>query len=342
MNPDASPGVPWLVFGATNKKLLETHKDTVKTAVVSRLRVLAREDCYGLTAEQLVKIGACDPVRLFVKNEPHSRTKLNEGRVRLISSVSIVDQIVERVLWGPQNDAEILRWRTIPSKPGLGLEDADVMVLCEAVRTGLAMGPAAMSDMSGWDFSVQAWEFDNEVVMRNALNESDVDSTFGRVNANRMYCLSLSVFALSDGTLVAQRARGIMKSGSYGTSSINSRQRVSAGYYCGASWCIAAGDDAVEGFVPDAVSKYHALGHNLKGYDPVVGSLESFGFEFCSTWMSRGKGYPVDPSKSLFRLLHRRPGDSEALRQWRREMRHHPRIKYYEELLLRAGWSAQN
>lgn len=329
-------------FATTNKKLLAVHGESVKKAVVERLRVLATEDCRGKSAVQLVQMGACDPVRIFVKNEPHNSSKLKEGRVRLISSVSLIDQIVERILWGVQNDADIGCWSRIPSKIGMGLSDEDVARIWGDVRTGYAMGPVAASDMSGWDFSVQAWEFDNEVILRNALNGSSIESLYGRVNMNRMYCLSLSVFTLSDGTMIAQKERGIMKSGSYGTSSINSRQRVSAAYLVGAPWCIAAGDDAVEGFVPNAVEKYRQLGHNLKGYDKLSGSLETFGFEFCSTLMARGVGYPVDPSKSLYRLLHRKPGDEDALYQWRQEMRHHPRRAYWEELMLRAGWAAQN
>ena len=331
-----------MALAPTNGKLLEGYSGLVRRLVVARLRILAGADLRGRTAEELVQMGACDPVRIFVKNEPHSAAKLSEGRVRLIASVSLIDQIVERVLWGPQNDAEIHSWFKIPSKPGLGLEDEDTALLCAEVMRRLAEGPAAASDMSGWDFSVQEYEFDNEVLARNALNGSTLETLFGTVNANRMYCLSLSVFALSDGTLIAQRQRGIMKSGSYGTSSINSRERVMAAWYAGADWCIAAGDDALEAFIKHAEERYWALGHNLKGYDPVEGSLESFGFEFCSTWMSRGVGYPVDYSKSLFRLLHKKPGDQDALRQWRKEMRHSPHLATCEDLLLRVGWSTQN
>lgn len=331
-----------MALAPTNGKLLDEYEALVRRLVVARLRILAGPALAGRTAVELVQMGACDPVRIFVKNEPHSAAKLSEGRVRLISSVSLIDQIVERVLWGLQNDAEIASWYRIPSKPGLGLEDGDTALLCSEVQRKLALGRAAASDMSGWDFSVQAFEFDNEVLLRNALNGSTLDTLYGRVNANRMYCLSLSVFTLSDGTMIAQRERGIMKSGSYGTSSINSRQRVAAAYYAGADWCIAAGDDAVEAYIRQAAERYSALGHNLKGYDLLVGSLESFGFEFCSTWMSRGVGYPVDYSKSLFRLLHKKPGDPDALRQWRKEMRHSPHLAHCEDLLLRVGWITQN
>jgi hypothetical protein len=342
LNMDASPGVPWMVFGNNNAQLFSTHRRAIWSAVVERLRVLAGRDFRGCSAEELVKAGACDPVRLFVKNEPHNSKKLAEGRVRLISSVSLVDQIVERLLWGRQNAEEMSVWQRIPSKPGFGLTDMDVSTIYESVRHQFAMGPVAMSDMSGWDFSVQAWEFDHEVLMRNGLNGSDYSSLYGRVNANRMYCLSMAVLTLSDGTMIAQRERGMMKSGSYGTSSINSRQRVCAAYFVGADWCMAAGDDAVESFVADAESRYAALGHNLKGYELAKGSVDNFGFEFCSTWMSRGLGYPVDPSRSLFRLLHKRVGDQEALHQWRMEMRNHPDKLRWEGLMLRAGWSAQN
>lgn len=75
-----------------------------------------------------------------------------------------------------------------------------------------------------------------------------------------------------------------MKSGSYCTSSSNSRIRCLMAELIGSPWCIAMGDDSVEGFVDNAREKYEALGHTCKDYVPCStdsdGSLQSV--NFCS------------------------------------------------------------
>lgn len=43
---------------------------------------------------------SCDPVRVFIKEEPASKNKRETGALRLISSVSIVDTVVHRLLFG--------------------------------------------------------------------------------------------------------------------------------------------------------------------------------------------------------------------------------------------------
>jgi hypothetical protein len=341
----ASPGVPLAVFGNTNSRVLSLMEQHVIDTVTARLTLFSKRSAKaeGLSAVELVREGFCDPVRLFVKNEPHRKVKLLAGRQRLISSVSLIDQVVERVIGRLQNASELNCWDRIPSKVGLGLDDFGVRKLWTEVSNQSLHRRVGYSDMKGWDWSVQDWEFDLEVMARLVLNGSSLDSLYGRLLSNRMYCLSLSVFATSDGELIAQASRGVMKSGSYWTSSTNSRLRVMVAWMVGAEWVMAQGDDAVEHIVPDAKAKYYELGHNLKALDPVKDPLRVCGFEFCSTWMLwPGLGYPASWWKILYRLLHKSPGDAEALEEALGLLRHHPERESFEALLVRAGWSAQN
>lgn len=41
-----------------------------------------------------------DDIKVFVKQEPHSWEKISEGRFRLISAVSMVDTMVDRIVFG--------------------------------------------------------------------------------------------------------------------------------------------------------------------------------------------------------------------------------------------------
>lgn len=40
-----------------------------------------------------------DPLKIFIKQEPHKDKKIAEGRLRLIMSVSLIDSMVDRILF---------------------------------------------------------------------------------------------------------------------------------------------------------------------------------------------------------------------------------------------------
>lgn len=294
--------------------MLKSCSKLVAYAVAQRLLKLSTSDIRGLTPEELVRGGFCDPVRLFVKQEPHPMSKVETGRLRLISSVSLIDQIVERMMFGIQNSLEIDNWKSCPSKPGMGLSLVEQgKVVWDEVRFKHTLCPAAEADISGFDWSVQEWELMADVEMRVRLgNFGPQLETAAR---NRFFCLSNSVFQLSDGTMISQGLPGLMKSGSYCTSSSNSRIRVLMAELIGSPWCIAMGDDSVEGFVPEAREKYAALGHNCKDY--VACSTESNGelesFNFCSHRFSRRAIWLESWAKSLFRFLDNPKRDFDDL-----------------------------
>lgn len=252
----------------------------------------------------LVRLGFCDPVRLFVKQEPHSRAKVEQRRFRLISSVSLIDQIVERMLFGYQNNMEIAMWRTCPSKPGMGLSLSEQ---AESIWKDLehkhSIESASEADISGFDWSVQSWELEADVEMRISLGS--FPAKLANTARARFHCLANSVFQLSNGTMIAQGLPGLMKSGSYCTSSSNSRIRCLMAELIGAPWCIAMGDDSIEGYVENARGKYHALGHMCKDYVPCEtdcsGKLLSA--NFCSHYLSSGKFYLTSWPKTLVKYF---------------------------------------
>nr|WNK15295.1 MAG: RNA-dependent RNA polymerase [Polerovirus monocotyledonae 2] len=235
-----------------------------------------------MTAEQLVQNGLCDPIRLFVKGEPHKLSKLIEGRYRLIMSVSIVDQLVARVLFQNQNKREIALWRAIPSKPGFGLStDEQTRDFVSSLSAVVGTSPETLcdswkslvrpTDCSGFDWSVAYWMLEDDITVRNHLT-LELNEATKRLRNAWLKCISNSVLCLSDGTLLAQSLPGIQKSGSYNTSSSNSRIRVMAAYHVGADWAIAMGDDCLES--PNSnLTEYKELGFKVE---------ESEKLEFCS------------------------------------------------------------
>nr|UHS71705.1 MAG: polyprotein P2ab [Sobemovirus sp.] len=306
VNRDASPGVPLARLSMKNGQLLDQHAGLVAVAATERVWQLLEwgERIEDLSPRQLVQHGLCDPVRLFVKMEPHSIRKVEEGRFRLISSISIVDQIVERLIFGPQNQLEITRWRSIPSKPGMGLSQRDqAKCIWDELNKFHSRASACEADISGFDWSVQDWELWADWFMRCELGR--FGEKLKRLSRARVYCLMNSTFQLSNGVLLEQQLPGLMKSGSYCTSSSNSRIRNLMAELIGAEWCIAMGDDSVEAYVEDAALKYYALGHSCKDYIPCAvesdGALKSV--NFCSHEIDRNRFWLTSWPKTLYRYL---------------------------------------
>jgi hypothetical protein len=194
VNKDASPGVPYFKLGTTNRAVLAQHMHFISFVVAARLEALSQMPLEeNLNPEELVKRGYCDPVRLFVKQEPHPRRKIEQRRFRLISSVSLADQLVERLLFGYQNRMEIALWRTTPSKPGMGLS---LLEQATAIWRDLvhkhSTAPACEADISGFDWSVQEWELLADVEMRIALGR--FPPKLAHAARARFRCLAGSVF----------------------------------------------------------------------------------------------------------------------------------------------------
>lgn len=322
VNRTSSPGTPWVVLCKDKGQVVDDHSSLLVSEVLSRLRKLADVDLFDVPEAEdpvwLVQQGYCDPVRLFVKNEPHSLEKISEGRLRLISSVSITDEVIERLLFEVQNNAEIDHWVECPSKPGIGLaKDEQAAMLYEALRDLLVM--AAESDVSGWDWNVKDWMLALDARVRVALAEG-AGKLYARLVCNRMWCLARSVFSLSDGRLIAQRIPGIMKSGSYVTSSTNSRMRVALALLTGALWAIAMGDDCVEQWRENAAQEYARFGIKVKVFQRVEGGC----FEFCShSFTPRRIAIFLNMAKATYRLLSNAP-DEQRLAQYKEITRHSP------------------
>lgn len=350
VNPKGSPGVPLSALGKENYKIREEYFDFVVSAVCERLELLGRISLVGYSPEELVMIGACDPVRLFVKQEPHKMSKIVTKRFRLISSVSLVDQLVERVLFGAQNRKEISMWKRVPSKPGIGLTDEMTRAVFADAQIASGLGRLAEADISGWDWSVQDWELEADVEIRVMLTRCLHESA-ERAMRNRMYCLSNSVFTFSDGEMRAQVYPGLMKSGSYLTSSTNSRCRVFDHYVLATdelSWVMAMGDDSVEVDISrdgkSGAMLYESLGKTVGMYNlcPVKdGLVESF--EFCSHRFNSANAVPQNWAKMLARFVSNKSVTPELLIALRMELRNLPRglrariFSYCEDLVGEQG-----
>lgn len=292
-------------------------------------------------------MGLVDPVKVFVKQEPHKTNKIEEGRVRLICSVSIVDNIIAKLLCSLQNNIEIAYNETLPVKPGMGLHDDGLRALNNSVRKSFREIQPAEGDVKGWDWSVQEWDFSMDCDRRVALAGAE-GTVFEQLLRAHFYCMSRKVFVLSDGTMHEQQLPGIMPSGWYNTSSSNSSMRCMNHYMLAIELgfppkVIAMGDDSVESNFKGALEAYSRIGKQMSMFNAV--SVDDF--EFCSTHFDGKLGVPVNIDKQLFNLLsNHQCTQAEAQELWltfQYEMRNLPPdvLKDVLEVVSYSGWLDQ-
>lgn len=297
------------------------------------------------TAWDLVKLGCADPIKLFVKNDPHKLSKLMDDRQRLIFSISLLDNILARLLFQNQNSAEKNMWDTIPCKSGMGLHDEGLSLINQCVALASDNGVNLKeADISGWDFSFQSWDFDEDLRLRVRLN-SGHGTIWHKIAQAHYLCMSLKVMVFSDGSMVQQTVRGLMPSGWYNTASSNSHCRTLNSYYLQIEaavtpvWCVSMGDDSVENDVPNADVNYRKLlGKTCKMYK----DASSTDFEFCSTRFNGTLGVPVNVDKQLFSFLCN-PCNTWAEASSRHfqfcyEMRNHPELNLLKEIIEKTSW----
>lgn len=330
---DASPGIPYSMRFSTNQQFINDSKDVIVDLVYSR--VCARLFNYSpdMTPFEMVSNNLCDPVKIFVKQEPHKKRKLDEGRVRLIMSVSLIDKLVEMVLVSDLKEKEIANWMKIPSKPGIGFNEEGVQVI---YTSAMAMKRPVATDVSGFDWHVQQWMLDADADLNIRLCENSfvewktLMERTAVIEGNSLYCLSNS-------KLLELKVKGIQNSGKLKTSMSNSKIRCLLAEMVGSTNYHAMGDDDFEEWVEDAFNKYADLGMDLKNYDEV-----SDRFEFCSKLYTKDGAYPVDYAKTLMNYLHSKPQNWIEWQGYRvgfdNEMLNHPEYPRIAKLIQAVGF----
>lgn len=157
-----------------------------------------------------------DPIKLFIKQEPHKLAKIAEGRLRLISAVSVVDTMIDRMLF--QGIFQAIKSRPLATPIAIGWNPmgtgASFLKMHFPNRT-------FDTDKKHWDWTFPFWLLADcySILMATA----SWPEWRKKIAIKRFYCLfRAAVFQFPDGTRVEQKLPGIMKSGCYLTLLLNS------------------------------------------------------------------------------------------------------------------------
>lgn len=199
---NSSPGYPWLHQYKTNRILFEVEDGEPSAASLDRVWVVVQDR---------ISKRECDPIRLFVKPEPLKYKKLENGAYRLISSVSVVDQIIDGMLFGSMNKRVAESYLDVPSKVGWSPYNGGWKIMP-------VLGMKSL-DKASWDWTLQAWLISLLLELRVRLMNPSQHSAVWCELAEWRYRMLFEnpLFITSGGLLLRQLVAGIMKSGCFNT-----------------------------------------------------------------------------------------------------------------------------
>lgn len=269
IDPKSTPGYCALsVYGSTNGEILRWDGISFDPDRVAILR----EMVFSRLQRMLDGEEVFDNIKVFVKQEAHKRKKIDEGRFRLISAVSLIDTIVDRVLFGWLGRKVLNTVGRTPCLVGWSPVRGGWRQLSDKFR-----GKAVHClDKEAWDWTVPAWLVDMwlDVILQLAVDAPAWWVSLVKLRFKILF--ESSVFQFDDGTCVWQGVKGIMKSGCYLTIILNSLGQSLLHYVamirCGnsPSHCepLVIGDDTVQCKVDDLASyvqHLEDLGVRVKG-----------------------------------------------------------------------------
>lgn len=283
---NSSPGYPYCAAVSNNGQLLGWNGVSYAKPLV---------DSIWNTVSARISQPESDPIRLFVKPEPHSAGKMKDRRYRLISSVSLPDRMVDAMCCSSMNKTMVNKWPLGPFRVGWA-----------PTGGGYLMVPISgmySTDCSGWDWSVKMWIFQILLRVRLALCNNPTELWVAALTQRYMQLYEKPLFVTSGGLFFRQKQPGVQKSGCYNTLHDNSMAQyilhIAACMVTGSpyGYVVILGDDVLRSYQNEHF--YRALQQwcHVKTVEP----LSHFcGFDFCA-------GCVVDPlyfEKHCFKLLY--------------------------------------
>jgi len=338
VNRKSSPGSPYFHFAPSKGQFIDHNAEEIVRLVQYRIKEYAEtpnEEFRRMSATQLVERNLTDVVKVHVKREPTKREKLLEGRPRIIMVESIVSEVLQKLIFGPQMKLEIANWETTPSNPGFGLATDD-----QAAALYASVGGAKNlydSDVSGFDWNMNRWMFDLFVEAHLYNNNVEEGTMYANACRNVIHVLSNSIYLTSMGGLYELEDEGVMNSGAAITSWFNSLIRAGIGILAGHNLIITMGDDAVHDEIDDPIGKYAKLGLRLKNFT----KCPENSFNFCSSDIYRTHAVPTGIWKSTLNLLYK-PYDETEFNDFVHVMRHSPSLPKVIEMLHEIGYIRQD
>lgn len=213
---------------------------------------------------------------------------------RIISQISVVDQLVERFFFQGYTDKELDFYPMLPTKKGIGFNEEHAHAIGESVRLiaeALGVDPV-VSDVSGWER--QLTQILTTLVARHIYMTADEvtkdTATVTLMRALRWWSGSLMTapYVLDTGEIIDFKQARVQQSGDFLTTTCNGIARGICAVYVG-SKPTNNGDDTVEFPLLKGINlkeAYNSIGLPVRDVETQSGES----FTFCSHHFQRQVG----------------------------------------------------
>jgi len=346
VNRNGSPGYPYMIYWKTNGAWIDNNVWEIVLLVVMRVRDRLKyaESGEKWNVKKRIANNVQDPQRVFIKDEAHTQKKLKLFKFRVIQSVSLIDSLIQRMLYDNQDNAEIDNWKTIPSSPGVGFTDEDNEIIVGKVEDMLQVGEVFGTDVSGWDESVHKHERLQDAERRIELSIVNVEGSVWQKLVRlevEIQCSPLHI--TSDGVVITYSVDGGMNSGEKITSSSNSwiRNFINklAAYRHGVSLknmkTMSSGDDNLCNKMEGYAEEMDKMGYDIKQIDDVKET-----FEYCSHEYSliTRKARFLNFAKTMHQLLRTKQVDRGMIESRFNELRNNEEQRQRLMIYVREKW----
>lgn len=297
-------------LGTTNREVFQYDPET---QTISQERFLL---VYGTLVERINSLFdsvISDPIYTFIKPEPHKLTKIQEGRYRIISGVSLIDNLVDRILFQKLVEKIMENLGRHPIAVGW-----NPIVGSQTFYAVMGHHDQYLSlDKSHWDWSVHPWLIEAVKKVLKGLVPLAPSWWSFLVDQRFEALFGCPTWEFQDGSSIIQRQPGIMKSGCYMTIWINSIAQLLIHNYVSSLLFIpktpiwVLGDDTIQVLDADLISPYlqqlRVLGFSVRFELTTIP-------EFCGFHIHRYYHVPsyIDKHSFLLRHLSRDPEIAES------------------------------
>lgn len=299
----STPGICSLTkYGSTNAEIFKYENGSfdagrlmlVRTCVLDRInKYLLGKDCG-------------DNIKVFIKQEPHKVSKLLEERYRIISGVSIIDSLIDRMLFMDFCHSVIDNVLTHPMMIGWApLKDG---VEAFHYMMGGHYPEYVCLDKSAWDWTMPYWLLKHlyEIIVQM---HSYVPSYWKLLVFSRFKALYVKPkWQFKDGSIIEQKVPGIQKSGCYLTIVLNSMAQLYLHVVVSNRMQLSLndpflclGDDTIQVLERSKIDEYV---HHLETMGFKVKVTISSDAQFCGFIIKRSSFHPEYRDKHAFVLKH--------------------------------------